>query len=341
VHDGARQKKAPKFLFRSHFAVWGSPNPAFAPLLRQPVRPLLPLCIALLASVWVRASAPEEIGEFVFCSYNLENYSEAIAPGPSSPFGSKAKSETAIATLVRIIQEIHPDVLGLCEMGSPAKFEEFRQRLNDAGLGFVDAEYVRAFDEDRHLALLSRFPIVSRNSQNDVSFELNGAKERVRRGFLDVTVEINSEYRLRCLGAHLKSRLPVPEGESIVRRYEAQKLRAYLESILASDPKVNLLCYGDFNDTKNEATVQTIAGVRGTPRHMDDLLCRDALGDRWTHYWKTADQYSRIDYLFASPGLLPEVNSAKCGVYRSTDWNEASDHRPIFTAIRPLNFERR
>ena len=70
---------------------------------------------------------------------------------------------------------------------------------------------------------------------------------------------------------------------------------------------------------------------------MTELLCRDSLGDRWTHFYRTADQYSRIDYLFASPGLLPEVNRAKCLIYRSADWEEASDHRPIFTAIEPVN----
>lgn len=236
------------------------------------VRLILRLAIILLAlqppaDVWA-----EETREIVFCSYNLENYSDAIAPGASSPFGSKAKPEQAITTLVRIIQEINPDVLGVCEMGSSAKFAEFQQRLKDAGLNYVDAEYVRAYDEDRHLALVSRFPIVARNSQTDVSFELNGAKERVRRGFLDVTVQINPDYQLRCVGVHLKSKLPVPEGESLVRRYEAQKLRSYLDAILAKNTKTNLLCYGDLNDSRNEPTVQAVAGVRGTAGFMDDLL---------------------------------------------------------------------
>ena len=302
-----------------------------------------PLLLALvwLANAFQLCLASDIPREIVFCSYNLENYGDAVAPGQSSPFGSKAKSEAAVAALVRIIAEINPDILGVCEMGSPARFEEFRRRLNEAGLGFVDAEYLKAFDDDRHLALLSRFPIVARNSQSDVAFELNGVKERVRRGFLDVTIEVNSDYRLRCVGAHLKSKLPVPGNETLIRRYEAQKLRDYLDSILASDAKANLLCYGDFNDTRNEPSVQAIAGVRGTPCFLDDLPCHDSSGDRWTHYWKTADQYSRIDYLFASPGLVPEVNTSKCSVHRFPDWNQASDHRPISAAIRPANVERR
>jgi len=75
--------------------------------------------------------------------------------------------------------------------------------------------------------------------------------------------------------------------------------------------------------------------VKGSPTHMSDLWAKDALGDRWTHYWKTADQYSRIDYLFVSPGLWPETLRDTATVYRSPNWFEASDHRPVFVTIVP------
>ena len=101
--------------------------------------------------------------------------------------------------LVRIIKEINPDILGVCEMGSVERFADFKKRLTAAGLGYVDAEYVAGPDEDRHLALVSRFPIRARNSLTDVGFELNGKPEKVRRGFLDVTVDVTPDYRLRRL----------------------------------------------------------------------------------------------------------------------------------------------
>ena len=192
---------------------------------------------------------------------------------------------------------------------------------------------------DRHLALVSRFPIVARHSATDVSFEVEGRQEKVRRGFLDVTVQVNSGYQLRLVGAHLKSKLPTPEGEALLRRYEAQKLRAHLEKIMADDPAVNLMCYGDFNDTKNEPMFSEITGVRGSANYMADLWAKDSFGDKWTYYWKVSDEYSRIDYLFASPALFKEVVRAKNRVYRSdaNDWSDASDHRAVFTSIVPLN----
>lgn len=280
--------------------------------------------------------APPEI---VVCHYNVRNYVNEKLKGAEDKYGTRAKPESEIAALIKIIKDINPDILGVCEMGTPDRFEDFKKRLADAGLGYTDSEYVQAADPDRHLALVSRFPIVARNSATDVPFDLNGKPEKVRRGFLNVTVQVNADYQLRLVGAHLKSKLPIPEGEALVRRYEAQKLRAHLEKIMAGDPQVNLVCYGDFNDTKNEPMFNEISGVKGSANYMADLWAKDWLGDKWTYYWKVADQYSRIDYIFASPALFREVVLAKNRVYRSdaNDWTAASDHRAVFTSIIPVN----
>lgn len=295
--------------------------------------PLAPLLawITWSATLW---AAPAEI---VICHYNVRNYVDAKTAGEGQRYATKVKPEAEIAALVRIIREINPDILGVCEMGTPERFADFKKRLAEAGVAYADSEYVQAADPDRHLALLSRFPIVGRQSATDVGYDLGGQVEKVRRGFLDVTVQVTPEYRLRLVGAHLKSKLPTPAGEAIIRRHEAQALRRHLEAILKAEPQVNLVCYGDLNDTKDQPMFAEISGVRGTPTYMADLWAKDALGDRWTHYWKTADQYSRIDYLFVSPGLVREVIKEKSAVYRGADWEVASDHRAVYTSIMPVN----
>ncbi|MEO6789297.1 MAG: endonuclease/exonuclease/phosphatase family protein [Chthoniobacteraceae bacterium] len=274
----------------------------------------------------------------VFCSYNVRNY--LGRDQASAERRTKAKPEKEIEALIKVISEISPDVLGVCEMGSPAAFDDFKARLEKAGLGYKDSEYVAADDEDRHLALVSRFPIVHRDSAAKVRFELNGTQQSVKRGFLDVTLQIRPGYRLRCVGVHLKSKLPTPEGEALIRRHEAAKLRGHLDAILGTEPAVNLLCYGDFNDAKNQPMFSEVSGVRGTPGHMADLAARDSHGDRWTHHWPVADEYARIDYLFASRGLLPEVKRGTATVYRSDFWEQASDHRPVFVTIVPIEKSR-
>jgi endonuclease/exonuclease/phosphatase family metal-dependent hydrolase len=267
-----------------------------------------------------------EPGEVVFAAYNLENYLTSQSGAP--------KPEHEIAALVRIVKDINPDILGVCEMGPRDQFEDFKKRLADAGLGYTDFEYIEGPDEQRHLALLSRLPITAHESLADVPFTLNGRQEKIKRGILDVTVKLDDTHTLRLIGVHLKSKLAVPEGDALIRRNEAHLLRGHIEKILAADPVTRLLLYGDFNDTKNEPAVHEVMGPRGAADSMSDLLLKDRLGDRWTHYWKIADIYSRIDYIFASPALLPNLLRDKCSIYRSEDWNEASDHRPIIATLK-------
>jgi endonuclease/exonuclease/phosphatase family metal-dependent hydrolase len=299
------------------------------------------LRIPLILLALVIQVAAQEIAPIVFCSYNLENYSAGKPPGPGAKFGTRPKSDESIAALVSMVKQVKPDVLGVCEMGSPEMLADLQRRLAEAGVNLPESEFVAAADEDRHLALLSRFPIAGRRSATDVRFILNGQEERVRRGILDVTVQVAPDYALRCVGVHLKSKMPIPEGEAIIRRMEAKKLREHLDGIFRDDPSVNLICYGDFNDTKNEPMFQEVSGPRSAPGHLLDLWCEDPLGDRWTHYWKTADLYSRIDYLFVSTGLMPEVDKSRSTVHRAPNWNDASDHRPISAVIRPVNVTRR
>jgi endonuclease/exonuclease/phosphatase family metal-dependent hydrolase len=271
----------------------------------------------------------------VIATYNVENYlgEEAVA-AETGARKSRPKSTKSIEAVVQVIKDINPDILGICEMGEPERFEDFKKRLADAGLHYTDFEYLQALDSERHLALVSRYPIVARQSLSNVSFELAGRPEKVRRGFLDVTIQIRSGYQVRFVVAHLKSKLPVPEGEALVRRNEALLLRKHLDEILLADPNVRLVCLGDFNDLKNEPAYHEIAGARGRA-YMAALPAKDEFGDTWTEYWKAADLYSRIDYIFTSPVLYREIAPGSARVYRSGYWNDASDHRPVYATIVP------
>lgn len=108
-----------------------------------------------------------------------------------------------------------------------------------------------------------------------VPFELNGMPELVRRGFLDVSIAITPAYVLRLVGVHLKSKLPIPEGEALVRRMEAQLLREHLDGILGENPQVQLLVYGDFNETREEAAIHAVQGSRGALNALHELAAQD------------------------------------------------------------------
>lgn len=269
--------------------------------------------------------------DVVFAAYNVENYAPVAAAG-----GKPGKTEASAAAVVQVVGEIRPDILGVCEMGPRPQFDDFRSRLEAARLGYVDAEWVDGADPSRHLALVSRFPIVARQSAADIPYESDGARLKVRRGFLDVTVEIAPGRRVRIVGAHLKSRLALPGGGNadLERRQEAHLLRKHLDAILAAAPSEPLLVFGDFNDTKEQAAIQEILGPRGTVQALTALPLADAQGDRWTYFWKANDTYARIDFLLVNRALAPWVDAAHSGVHRSPAWNVASDHRPVYATFR-------
>jgi endonuclease/exonuclease/phosphatase family metal-dependent hydrolase len=268
-----------------------------------------------------------------FAHYNIENYLEMNrTEGGQAVLGPKPEREKN--TLIRIIKEIHPDILGVAEMGPPDQFEEFQKRLKDAGLDFSFSEYVNGPDRDRHLALLSRFTIVARHSEKDLFVDLNGQRAPVERGFLDVTIEVDPTFRLRVVGAHLKSKLAVPSGEALLRRNEARLLRQHIDGVLTKDPNENLLVYGDLNDTKDQPAIQEILGPRQGPNRLQEIPLADAQGDRWTYYRRLSDTYDRIDFILADKALLPQIDQARSYLYRSIDWYTASDHRPVVVVLK-------
>jgi endonuclease/exonuclease/phosphatase family metal-dependent hydrolase len=290
------------------------------------------LRLGVLGLFWLAGIASGQPA-VIFAHYNIENYLEMNRrEGGEAVLAPKPEAEKA--PLIRIIREIHPDILGVAEMGPPDQFEEFQRRLKDAGLEFPFTEYVSGADRDRHLALLSRFRIVERDSEKDLFFDLNGQREPVERGFLDVTLEINPMFRLRVVAAHLKSKLAVPSGEALLRRNEARLLRQHIDGVLTKDPNTNLLVYGDFNDTKDQPPIQEILGPRQGPNRLHEIPLADAQGDRWTYYRRLTDTYDRIDYILADRALLAQVDQLRSYLYRSPDWYSASDHRPLVVVIK-------
>jgi endonuclease/exonuclease/phosphatase family metal-dependent hydrolase len=273
--------------------------------------------------------------DVVVASYNVENYlkMERRVDGKTVPDAPKPEEE--IAAVIEVIKEINPDILGIVEMGDEPALEDFRARLKAAGLDYPEKEWVKGTDAARHIALLSRFPIVARNSRDDVPFELNGTRMRIGRGILDVTVKVSESDPLHLVGAHLKSRREVPEFDQMaMRAKEAYFLREHLNTILKANPEENLLLFGDLNDTKNEYPVKELTGSAKDPQRLKDLFLTDRYGYRWTHYWQAADVYSRIDYLMVSQALWPKINMDKSGISSSKVWFKASDHRAVFTTIK-------
>ena len=273
--------------------------------------------------------------DVVFAYYNVENYIPMSRKQGDKVVPNAPKPENEVRAVVQMLKTIRPDIIGLAEMGDRKILADFQSKLRAAGMNFRHVEWVRGDDgNERHLAVLSKFPIVSSRSLSEVPLELSGRRYRMGRGILDATVLVDSKYRMRLVGVHLKSKRPVPMyDQQAFRNKEAVIVRSHIQKILSANPQENLLVFGDFNDTKNEFPIREILGAPGAPTSLRDLYLKDRFGLTWTHFWSYADVYSRIDYLMASNGLWPELRLKRSGIGSGREWSEASDHRPVFTTI--------
>ena len=236
--------------------------------------------------------------------------------------------------VTKMISTIHPDILGLMEMGDQRQLNDLTRRLQESGMIFSDTEHLQGPYQQRHVALLSRFPIVERHSEGVIPIQVQGKTFYSSRGFIDVTIALPSNLKLRVLCVNLKSKIPVPEySQFAFRAAEAAALRKKIETILASNPTIPLLVMGDFNDTKNSLSIKTILGEPGISASLTALGLHDERGETWTEYWKEADEYSRIDYIMVNDILKKRIDDGHSAIARQTFWNEASDHCPVFTTV--------
>lgn len=298
------------------------------PLLR-----VLTGAICLLSSTLLFGA--EDSGLLRITTYNVENYLTMPRRIDGKIRSNVGKPDSERAAVTRMIGTIHPDVLGLMEIGEPQQLEDVKRRLRDAGMDLPYSEYLQGNDTTRHIALLSRFPIIERHSRGDLPLWVNGVTLHSPRGILDVTLEPTTGYRLRILCVHLKAKLEVAEyDEAALRLAEAKELRRYVRDILRTEPETRLILMGDFNDTKNEKAIWQISGKPDWPDCLHPLPLTDDRGEVWTEFWAAADVYSRIDYIMVAKKLEPDIDMTHSGIARPVFWNQASDHCPVTLSLK-------
>jgi endonuclease/exonuclease/phosphatase family metal-dependent hydrolase len=276
--------------------------------------------------------------EFRVVSYNLENYLDQ--PTESRRF---TKSDAAKAQIRTNLKALKPDVIALQEVGQPSALLELQASLKGEGIDLPHSEFVRGWDTNIHVCVLSKFPIVARRPHTNDTYLLSGRRFHVSRGFAEVDIQPIANYKFTLLVAHLKSQRTSPEAdEAEMRAEEAKLLRAKVDARFAANPNVNLIVCGDLNDNYNADAVKAVIGrgknalrdTRPAERNGDNQP--NAINSRWfprnvawTHYYGVEDSYSRLDYILVSPGMTREWVEKETFVLTLPNWGIGSDHRPI------------
>ena len=173
--------------------------------------------VGLLAATSLTA---QSTNAFTVAAYNVENW--VLMERNGKPDQPKPASEKQ--AVFAVVAQIRPDVLSVAEMGTTNELAELAAGLRAKGLDYPYREWIEGADTNRHVALLSRFPIAQRFSRTDYTYLLAGKPTRVQRGFLDVLVKVNDDYSFHAIVAHLKSKRQTPEGDQAVMRAEEAKL---------------------------------------------------------------------------------------------------------------------
>jgi endonuclease/exonuclease/phosphatase family metal-dependent hydrolase len=263
-----------------------------------------------------------------FVAWNVWNYATEVDAREGLP----VKPEEERQKIAEVLAGLRPDVIGLVEMGGADSLEDLRSRLRALGAGEFHPLLVGGPDENRHLALLSRWPVLRDESRPRVSFSLHGVPQVMRRGILDVVVEWPGWGEVRLVGVHLKSRRETPDfPQEEFRAEEFRLLRRHLEEQRRSSPELPVMIWGDFNTYKNETVMRDFLGARGHADAWQMVDLRDALGLTWTHYWAVADLYSRIDFLLLSSHWREILQFGGGGFLGPESGQEQpSDHRFLF-----------
>jgi endonuclease/exonuclease/phosphatase family metal-dependent hydrolase len=271
-------------------------------------------------------------------TYNVQNYIDAPTPT------RHAKSALSKQKVQESILALKPDVIALEEIGSSNCLIELESGLKAGGLDLPFWEQVQGYDTNIHVSVLSRFPIAARRPHTNEFFVLDGRRIEVKRGFADLEIQVNPNFRFTLIAAHLKSRLPSPTADEQEWRYqEAVALRRIIDARLAENPDVEMVVLGDFNDLQDSPAIREIMG-RGKgrlfdthPAELNASAAHDASQVTWTHFYAKEDDFSRIDYILLSHAMEKHWLKAQTYVLSSPDWGLASDHRPLvatFTIAR-------
>lgn len=267
-------------------------------------------------------------------TYNIENYGPANRMTEAGYRKDYPKPESEKAALRKVIRAIDADVLVLQEIGGAPYLEELCRDLEAENLDYPHAAVAEGADEDRHVAVLSKRPLVRMTTHGDLTFEYFGAKERVKRGLLEASIATEAG-EITLFALHLKSRFTdrPDDPQSEIRRVgEATAIRDFVLRRFPQPAEARFLILGDCNDGRTSRALRYLQR-RGRTKIAHLLAASDSRGEQWSHAFRREQSYSRVDQILVSPGLVPAVRGGAAAIFDGDGVRDASDHRPLVVVL--------
>lgn len=321
---------------------------------------LVALLLGLALTTWgcLSPQAPRIAGAsdgYLFCFWNVENLFDDRDDGRTGPgdkeydgwFARDHRSlELKLSHLSEALLKLNdgkgPDILALVEVENTRAAEllqkALNQRLSDESLHYQHL-LMKELSAGRHIApaILTRLPV------NGSRTQLHGRRQRILEGRIEV-----DGHELVILATHWTSRLTDKDGSH--RANYADQIYGRFKGMFRSNPKVDVLICGDFNDPPDARSVTQHLHATGDinlvqPAKPGDLESIRAPGvdpmllslfaykepeDRTgTHFYQ--GKWFTFDQIVVSPGMLDTAG-----------WScDPSSAQIVNTLFRPGDKQRR
>ena len=258
---------------------------------------------------------------YLFCFWNAENFFDDKVNGWShepdrsydtwfaeDPSALKQKLDNLTAALLKMNDGKGPDILALAECETEHVVELLRDHLNDR-LKDKELHYKNILYKDPKGGRSIATAILTRFDVDRSKTRLHGSRVRILEGHLRA-----NNHDLIVFATHWTSRVSDKEGTA--RDKYADTVYGAVKAMIKSNPKVDVLVCGDFNDPPDDDSVtkhlhaisdveKVKSGVADGP-FLLNLMARDELMGtkpaRGTHFYRGT--WSTFDQICVSPGML-------------------------------------
>ena len=280
---------------------------------------------------YLREETPLPPGRhFTLATFNVLNLFDDKDDPYHDDETTPAKPDRELRRIATLVQNMNVDILALQEVENRGILERFiATHLQDLGYRHVvlyEGNDRRGID----VCLVSRFPIGFVTSHRHLRFpDHQGMVRRFQRDLLVVQLQPANTEPFEIWVVHLKSHRGGSKSASI-RLAEANQIRDLLDDRFANDPQSRILVCGDFNDTFESATLQTILKSRTGP--LVSALDHIPQVNRITY--NRAPYRQMIDFILWSPAMARDYLANSYKIHYGTTETNGSDHNPVVATFR-------
>jgi exonuclease III len=290
--------------------------------------------------------------EWLFIDY----YSAMDCPGDGCTWKTIDDAEKHLSYVSKVISELKPDIINLCEVEGCDELNEVKNYLDDSYVPYLKKGTDTSTGQN--VGMLTRIdPIVDLyRSEEKITYPISGTKcgSTSSSGTSGVSKHYITEfdlgvYKVALIGAHLLA-IPTDPSRCVQREAQAQVLQNIVYGYIGRGYEIILI--GDMNDYDGEIldmnddkptsrVLDIMKGLDGQKKgtyELTNIAVSIKKDERFTDWWdsdnncNTTSQkdYSMIDHILVTDNVYSNIVNAY--IYHGYDeycgkWN--SDHYPI------------